>query len=202
MDGRRHRFGGVTEPGLQAGSSAPAALTCTNTRLRRCSPHRVRRTTEHQVHGLSCPVLGIRPKVRVRVERLGRCGMPQPLLNDLYRFAMADQQRGVVMPQSMKAGPPREISGLGSRTPHRAGEPGAPDRLAVDSSEDKTDRYRLGCRTANADRDLYGWIVLEVSRKRIEDNTGERHGSVRATRLRRCQERIVTLHDNKLSIHP
>ena len=49
--------------------------------------------TEDSVDGLAGAVFGIGPQMRVGVEGLGGAGVSQAGLDDLDRFAVADQQR-------------------------------------------------------------------------------------------------------------
>jgi len=90
----------------------------------------VRRSTENGVDRLSRLVLGVRPEVRVRVQRLGGRRVPKPSLHDLHRLAMADEERSVVVPQVVKhrlcqAGPLRR------RPPDRRREPGPVERVPL-----------------------------------------------------------------------
>ena len=53
--------------------------------------------TEGLVYGFACAVLGVGPEVGVGVEGLCRAGVAEAGLDGLDRFAVADQQAGVVV---------------------------------------------------------------------------------------------------------
>ena len=66
------------------------------------SPQRVRATYEGGVHGLPRSLVGVRPEMRVGVERLLGRLVAQPFLHDLHRLPGVDERRGVVMPQRVE----------------------------------------------------------------------------------------------------
>src|SRR6478752_2647074 len=63
------------------------------------SPQIVRKISEDSVDGGPRAFVVVGPKVTVGVEGLAGAGMAQTRLDRLDRLAMADEQRGVVVPQ-------------------------------------------------------------------------------------------------------
>ena len=60
---------------------------------------------EHARHRVTGALIGIRPQVPVGVEGLLCAGVPEALLHGLDALPVADQPRGVVVPQCVQADP-------------------------------------------------------------------------------------------------
>ena len=80
-----------TGSGLQADSSAPLLLPATMSGAALVGAH-WGHTTQDPVDGLARPVVGVRPQVRVGIQRLRGGGMPEPALHGLDRLGMPDEQ--------------------------------------------------------------------------------------------------------------
>lgn len=81
------------------------------------------------VDGLPATVLPVREEVRVPVQGHGHVGVAEPLRDGADVLAVRDQQRGVAVPERVRAGTGRRSDGADGGPPsgvHETGVPGWP----------------------------------------------------------------------------
>jgi hypothetical protein len=86
---------GASESRMIAADPASSALIISETDLRAAAAARAK----DQVDRLAGPVFGVRPQVRVSVQRLHRRLVAEPPLHHLDALGVLNQQRGVVVAQ-------------------------------------------------------------------------------------------------------